>query len=907
MLVLPRWLRDRAGDDLRTTFDDRQRNARIDAGSRGVFGAWAVEITGLLLTALRARLPDGWAASTKPHGSPSRKPEPPLYMENVVQDLRFALRTFSRRPGMAVLAVVTLALGIGASSAMFSVVDSVLLQPLPFDDPDELVSIYPTNSELIGHPTLGEFALHGTFSWPEFWSFRERQTAFEDVAAYTWGTPTVFEDGRPRRILAGATNYELFSLLRVVPEVGRIFTPEDDNAGDDRIVILTHAYWQSRFGGDPGIMGQVVRMNDVPFEVVGVLPESFAIAGFEVEVWTPRTGDPTVGNWGNHNIPGVIGRLAEGVTLERGSDDVARVFASFADLGANSDHGHGGVVYARLADKTRNLRPALVALISGAFLLLVVGCGNVATLLLGAGIEREQELAVRGSLGATRGRITRQLLTESSLLALVGAVGGVVLAGVITRSLVLLAPPGIERIGDAAINGRMLGFTAGISMISGIFFGLVPAWGLSRTELGRSVSSRKGVSGGKARIQSLVVIGELTFATVLLVSGALFGRTLIALNTIDPGFEAESLLSVRLSVPFARFREDGVLDQAALDSYFQGLVEGVGALPGVEDVAVTSNLALSGDRSNNNVSPVDWPDDEDQPIAERRFVSHNFFQVAGIRIIDGRSFNASDDDLRPDDGVADPGDEVEGPEEGVIGTMIISKGLADVMFPGERAIGRRVNYWDRQATVVGVAADVRDESLDAATELAYYVPARQDGLQVGSILIRAQGAPEPLIAPVRERIWSIDPSIPITGIRPLSDLVSASVSQQRYRARLMGVFALLAGLFAVMGIYGVTARSVGSRTRELAVRMALGAERAEVRSMVLAQGLHLAIAGAVLGIGLSVVMGRLLEGLLFEVSSTDPVTLVGIAVLVGLASVLASLPPSRQATRVDPMVTLRTE
>ena len=813
-------------------------------------------------------------------------------MDQILADIRFALRTFTRRPLMTVVAGASLALGIGASSAMFSVVDSVLLRPLPFDEPDRLVSVYPTLPELRSHPTLGDLADHGTFSWPEFWEVHDQAKSFDGVAVFTSGTATIAGEGTPQQLRLARVTPGFFRVLRVRPLHGTPLPEVTDGTDPGRVLVLSHALWQSRFGAQPNAVGTSVTLNDEPYTILGVMPPHAGVGTMQPDVWVLRLRNPRDAEArGNHNITGVIGRLRDGVTLSQATEEAARI------LRANSppDHGsvHGGAVYPLHADRTRNVRPALLVLLAASGLLLAVGCANVAAILLGAGLERRQEIAVRGALGATRGRLARQLFTESMALAVIGGVGGVAVAGLATRALTLLAPGGVERIGEASLDARVLGFALVVSIASGVLFGLLPALSLARSSPGRALASSRGTVGAHGVGQSIVVIGELALATVLLFGGALLVRTLVALNRVDPGFEVDQLIAVRLAPPFQRFRNIGA-DSAdrVLDTYFQRFVDEVSSVPGVRAVAVTSNLPLTGDRGNNDVEPEGWqPTGDERLLAERRFVSANYFSTLGIRMVEGRSFSA--DDERP----------------GALPAMIISEGLARRVWPTGPVVGKRMGFWGRPpATIVGVAADVRDESLDRPTTLAFYVPYRQFGAQIGSLIVRTSGRdPAAVIPAMRARVAAVDPAVAIPTTDPYRVLIAGEVSEQRYRARLMLVFAALAALFAGMGVYGVTARSVARRTREIGIRVALGAEPRRVLAGVLGHGLKLAALGAALGLAAALVGGRVVERLLYGVTARDPVSLVAIAVVVCVLAVLATVPPARRATGVSAMEALRSD
>lgn len=807
-------------------------------------------------------------------------------MDMLLQDFRFGVRSLIRRPTTAVLAVVTLGLGIAASTAMFSVVDAVLLKPLPFPEPQALVSIYPTNPSMEGHPTLGDAAVRGTFSWPEFAELRDSEgDALEGVAILSWGSAILTPaDGPAERVTLAATSPSLFGeVLRVGALRGRVFGAEDEGVRDR--VLLTETFWERRFGRDPGIVGSTVDLGGMK-EVVGILPATFALAGWEgVEVWTLMGPEE---NRGNHSYY-AIGRLAPGVSPERAASMLTTAFQGAAPPGETHDHAIN--VFSRHADETRAVRGPLTLLAVAAGVLLLVACGSVAVLLLGAAIDREQELAVRGALGAGRRRLARQLFTESLVLAGAGALVGLLLTVLATDALVLLAPAGLPRVAEAGVNGRALAFGVTVALACGVLFGMAPALLSSQRDPGASMSGTRGNSrAGRARLQGALVVGELALATVLLVGAGLLGRTVLALNRVDAGFAVDELVSVRLAIPFQRFIE-GIEDEeaayAVVDELYENIGERVKAVPGVRDAAYTSTMALTGDRSNNDVTPEGY--EGDPIIAERRFVSGNFFDVMGIRLVEGRGFTAADD--HPD----------------APATMIISEGVARAAWPGESPLGRTVSYWGREATVVGVAAAVRDEGLGSGTEFAFYVPRRQAGQPFGSLVVRTQGDPAEVVPLLRDAVWSVDRNIAVPSVRPFRDHFAAETAAQRYRARLVVAFSSLAVLFALMGVYGITSRSVAARTRELGIRMALGAERGTVMGLVLRQALRMAVYGGLAGLAAAWLATRLIERYLWGVEPTDLVTLVGTAGLLATASLLAALAPGRRAARVDPIEALRAD
>lgn len=807
-----------------------------------------------------------------------------VFLESVFTDLQLAMRSLRHRLAFAVTAAVTIALGIGASTAMFSVVNAVLLRPLEYPDPERLVSIYPSNPDDLDDLALGFH--RGPFSWPEFFAVREQQTSFTGVAAYRSMSGTLAGDGPPERLRIHETNFELFQILQVSPALGRLFTADDDPTAEP-VALLAAGFWRNRFGADSAIVGRSIQIDDRALRVVGVLPDGFRVGTRRSELWIPMVGSSSDRGWGVHNITGAIARLAPGVSIEQAQDEMAGIIRASAP----PDHGtHGALVYARLADETRSFRTPLVALIAGAFLLLAVACGNVAAILLGAGIDREHELAVRVALGASPRRIARQLLTESVLLSLVGGSGGVVAATLGMQMLLRLAPEGIPRVDTAGIDGTVLLFSVLVATAAGLAFGLVPAAVLSGTEPARVVNVSRGTTRRRARMHTAVVVAELALATVLMVSGALLTRSLFALNRVDPGFEREGLLAVTLAIPMQRYSDDPE-GLTAVDSDFQRIVDEIRALPAVREVGVTSNTPLSPSRGNNKVLPEGWPPGPDAGLlAEFRFVSVDYLTTMRIPILEGRGFDERDD-------------RVSSPH-----TTIISEGLARRAWPGESAIGKRIGMNAEMHVVVGVIGTLRDERLDVPTELAYYVPMRQAfGAQVGDLVIRTSGNPVQSIPAIRDRVSSLYDDLPITRMAPLVDLMSDSVGPERYRARLMAVFAVFAAVFATLGIYGVVARAVAQRARETAIRIALGAEHWVVLRTVLRRGLGIGAVGGVVGILLSMFAARYLDELLYEVSVFDPVMIAGIGAVVGIASVFASLPPALRAARTDPMVVMRAE
>lgn len=809
-------------------------------------------------------------------------------MAAFLSDCRFAFRVFWRNKAMYALSLISLAFGIGASVAMFSIVDSVLLRPLDFPDPQELVAIYPTNPSLRNNPTLSGLAERGLFSLAEFWDLRAQQRAFVDIGMYVASVGKVVSQGVAQQIPIGRASPSLFAVLGVRPVLGKLFDEGEDGARN-RTIMLSYRYWRSEFGGSSRVIGRVVYVDNQSWTVIGVLPASIDAVTIDADVWEPRSNHPEdEQRRGQHSLGGAIGRLKPGVTMAAAQNDAARALS--LQRVVPGDERPGANVFGLRYDRTHSSRAALLLLSAAAGLLLIVSCGNVAAILLGIGLSRTSELATRGALGASRVRIVQQLLTESLSLALLGGLGGVALAAVGIRVLRWIAPLGTPRIGESALDVRALLTAVLLAALSAVCFGTLPALALTR-RMTRPELAGQRIIAGNGRLQRYVVVAELAGATVLLIAGALLFRTQRALSSIDTGMATQNLLGVSLAPPFERFQNlapDSV--GPAVESYFQRFTDGVATLPGVTGVAVTSILPLTEDRADGVVVPEGWVSrSDDELIAERRFVSVNYFQVAGVRVEDGRPFSSSDDRRTGEK------------------SIIISKGLAERAWPSERAVGRRMFFFGDTCRVVGVVSDVRDEDLRVPTTFAVYAPFRQHGFQVGQLLVRTNEDPMPLINSVRQRIHEIEPLAAIPLIETYKMLADDQTTAERYRARLMSSFALLASLLAEVGVFGVAAGFVSRRTREIGIRISVGAGPRDVLAMVLKQGAQMSATGVALGCVGALGTGRLLEHLLFGVRATDPTSVTCVCVLVLCAGIGATAIPALRAAHLSPAAALRSE
>lgn len=804
-------------------------------------------------------------------------------MANLLVDLRHSWRAFRRRIGTMTLAVVTLGLGIGASTAMFSILDAVMLRPLPYPDPEAVVSIYTANPQYAGHPTMNSAAERGVFSYPEFRAIRENAEGVLEGIAFVSHGPELLETAEGAESLTlGWTSSDLFSrVLRTQALAGRVFN-EDDERQLANVLVLTESYWQLRFGRDLDVIGTSVRIDGEPFELIGILPSEAGLAGMSVDAWVLREPNET---WGAHTASAVA-RLAPQVSIEQAA---SRLTSSLRVVLPPDHDPHGINVFSRQADETRGASGAIWLLMIASLVLLVTACGNVALLLIGVALDREQEFAIRSAIGAGRSRIIQQMLVEVLLLGALAIMVGVAVAHLATRGLVLLAPSDVPRIGEVVVSERALAFAAASAVVCSLLLGLVSALRAASGGALQRSSSTRGATGS-ARSQAVVVVGELTLATTLLVGAGLLTRTLLALNAVDPGIAIESTVGLRVAAAattMAPEADDESARTAALANLYAQVKEELATLPGVVGVASTSNLPLSPDRASNDVRTEFL----DEPIlAERRFVSHDYFDVAGVEILEGRAFESE-----------------ENREDGAR-VAVISEGLARDAFPGVSPLGRSFHYLgDREAVIVGVAANVMDEQLGEESAYAYYVPERQILGPGGSFLVRATGEPENLIGPIRRHMQAMGDGVAITFLEPMTMLVAEQVASERYRARLVAVFALTAAFLSLLGIYGVTARSVAARTREFGIRKALGAGSASVMRLILMHAGRLAVLGMLGGFVLSTATSRLTESYVWGVSTLDPITLGVAAVVIGTLSVLAAAVPAVRAAGVDPQVSLRAD
>jgi predicted permease len=815
-------------------------------------------------------------------------------LDTLLLDLRFARRALARRPGLTALAALTLALGVGASASMFSVVDGVLLKPLPYPDAERLMTVFVTIPEWEGHESYDRMAREARWSYEEFVDFYERQESFRYAALLGGAAGNLTGLGDAERTQIGLAGLDLFTMLGATPAAGRFFDPADA-ASDGHVTVVSWSFWQERLGGNADAVGSTLNIGGDPYQVVGVLPEGFAVSSSTpyplwIPVFSNRPGGFFPGNTGDMNhVFGAMAMLNEGVTPDMAADETGRLLRAVG--GPDHFTQHGANVVSRLERMVGPARAPLFLLMGAAVLVLLVACGNVATFLLGQAVDRQHEMAIRGAIGAGRKRIARQLLTESVLLGSVAGVLGIGIAWFGVRALTAIAPAEVPRMAYVALDGRALAFALGVSLLSGLLFGLAPALTLARTDLSGALGAERFGSAGRSRLQATMVVAEVAAATILLIGAGLLTRSFISANSIDSGFQPEGVLTLMARPESSRFVDaEGEYVPAAERAYYQRLQDEIAAIPGVEAVALAQVLPFSRSYANNTITPEGYEgEDAHMLLGQRRLVSPNFLPLMGARLLDGRHLEPADD------------------VEEAASVVVVTNSIASRFWPGESAVGKKLFWWGQESVIVGVVADIHDRDLTEDVGMQFYASMTLFGQAGGSLVIRTNGDPSAFAGQVRDVVRAVDSDLPIIALTPLTARISESLANSRYRVRLIGVFAIAASLLAVLGLYGVTARAVAARTREVGIRLALGAVRGDVISMVLRQGTRLALVGTGLGLVVSLMGTRFLEGQLFGVEPNDPMTLAAIVVVVASLSILAALVPALRASRVDPVEALRSD
>jgi len=825
-------------------------------------------------------------------------------MGTLLQDLRYGARTLLKKPGFTSIAIITLALGIGANTAIFSVVNAVLLRPLPYEESERLVFLSERSQQLEGM----------SISWPNYADWRARNSVFEQIGVHNRNSYNLTESGEPERLLAGQVSADLFAALRVNAALGRVFSGEEDKPGAEPVVVLSNALWKRRFGGDPSIINRTIKLNERSYTVLGVMPAGYQYPT-RVEMWVPAGQLSGSTNWqsrGNH--PGLYGvaRLKPGVTIEQARADMETLAVALEKEYPNTNQGNRVSITPLKDEIVDNTGTALWVLLCAVGFVLLIACANVANLLLARASTRQREIAVRVALGASRWRIVRQLLTESVLLAAVGGGLGVLLSQWGVEFILAISPDSIPRAAEVELDRGVLAFTAAVSIITGIVFGLAPALQASKVQLHDALKeSGRSLAAGRHWARSILVVAETALTLVLLVGAGLLIRSFYHLHQVNPGFVYDRLLSFTVSLPEQKY---ATLDQQL--NFFRQLMDNLSATPGVETVSVSSGLPLgnNGWQSTFTIAGRPRPQPSEMPLMEACLVSPGYFHTMGIPLLRGRVFTEQDNREHLKSKDLTGYSEMERLGAGLNAFVIDEEFAQRHWANNEDPVGKQLIWGDGTdpkssvMTIVGVVGRVKMDGLNTDSHRVQgYFPFYQIPFSGMTVVVKTRLDPNHLIATARAQVLQLDASQPIYDIKTMEKIRSDSVATERLNLALLAVFAALALILAVVGIYGVMSYAVTERTHEIGIRLALGAQTRDVLKLVVGQGLTLALIGVGIGLVMAYWLTELMKDLLFEVKATDPATFGGIAALLIVVSFVACWMPARRATKVDPMVALRYE
>jgi putative ABC transport system permease protein len=803
----------------------------------------------------------------------------------------------SKHPLVTAIAVITLALGIGANTAIFSVVNAVLLNPLPYREPDRVVALW----EKV--PNQGRSRVTPA----NFHDWKKQNTVFEDVAAFGRNSLTLTGDGEPEQLVGARVSSGYFAVIGVEPVIGRPFTAEEYELGKGRVVILGHALWQRRYGGDRNIINRNITLDGTPYTVVGVMPRGLypmsplnpgrlTFDEQEQNFWLPMSFTAEWAAARSAHVLGVVARLKQGISKAQASAEMDAIGARL-EKEYVANRGEGILVSPFMDEVVGNVRPALLTLLGAVAVVLLIACANVAGLLLAQHAGRSKEIAIRAALGAGRRRLVRQFFIEGLLLSLLGTAAGLALAALGLKVLLQFVPAGVPRLAQVSLNWKVLGFTILIALGTCLVFGLISALQTSKLDLNSALEQSGRTSGpgaSKLRFRQLLVVFQVSMAVMLVIGAGLLVKSFWLLQRVDPGFESEHVLSAGLTLTISKYSEP-----EQINNFHKQLLERISALPGVKHATIAYDHPLASNwidsfQIEGRVLPVESRSQSANFVP----IGPEYFDTVGLKLVTGRRFTPQDDENHP-------------------GVVVVNESFVKSYFPNENALGQKMRLgppgriWrNKKLTsfeIVGIVRDVKLAGLEAPSEPAYYIPASQAPLEDMTILVRTTTDPLSIVGALRQAVWSIDPNQPISSVSTLAKIVDESVAQRRLNMLLMGLFGALAMLLSAVGIYGLLSHAVAQRTQEMGIRMALGAQVSDVLKLVLKQGMMLAVMGEAIGLAGALVLTRLMRGLLFGVTPNDVTTFGVVIAILSVVALLACYLPARRATKVDPLVALRYE